>query len=198
VIDKQIIKITRDECKSSGVSFYRGKGSYLRYGGGVRVNGFFESGDNPKLAVATKAPNWVLILAHELSHLRQWWEKCKEWVEYEALPEEAVAEVGKVHSETAEKSCYITMLMERDCEKRAYTLLQSLGYPEEGLKEYIKKANAYTIFYKYLYESKKWYVIGREPYNIESVWGEFPDTFDIDIEETYSRLKNLYSACVKI
>jgi len=49
VIDKQIIKITRDECKSSGVSFYRGKGSYLRYGGGVRVNGFFESGDNPKL-----------------------------------------------------------------------------------------------------------------------------------------------------
>ena len=45
---------------------------------------------------------------------------------------------------------------------------------------YTQKSNAYVLSYLWMRQKRKWYKIGFEPYNIESVYTKMPKTFDID------------------
>jgi hypothetical protein len=205
-LQEKLLRLVRKECKESNVKLYLGKGKSIQYSKGILVNGYFSpddeyEDDSPKLCCAIGKPRWELTLVHELNHLRQWREDCKEWRDYAKLKGNIIDEAisGKnVNRKILQKNITATILLERDCEQRSYETLKSLGYPQKKLDEYVQKANAYTIFYVYMTDHRKWYVIGREPYNVENVWRRFPKTFDVDIDAIYDKLGHLYQNCVKV
>jgi hypothetical protein len=199
---QKLVKIARKECKESNVKLYLGKRKAVRCIK-ILVNGFFDATpddeDIPVLACATGRPNWELVLVHELSHLRQWRENCKLWAEYEKIPGNLIdhAISGKnISQRSLEKHIRTAMLLERDCEYRSYDTLKELGYPKNKLQDYVQKANAYTIFYLAILKWRKWYQIGKEPYNIKAIWSKFPTTFDIDVYATFDDLSHLYEQCI--
>ena len=200
-IRNELVNIVRSECKANGVNLYLGSGKSVQYNRSVRVNGFFDFDTKiPKLACATGRPNWELVLVHELNHMLQWKEDCKVWRNYCAttgnMIERAIS--GKsTDSNKLKKDSMITLLMEHDCERRSHAMLKKLGYPKTKLTEYVQKANAYSLFYLYVAKHKKWYSIGKEPYNLKIVWSKFPKTFDIDIFSTFNNLGHLFEYCVK-
>ena len=203
-IQKQLLMLTRAECKNNKVKLYLGKGKAIQYTSTVKVNGYFdpEFEENvPKLACAMGVKNWELVLAHELNHMRQWIENCKTWRNYVKITGNIITEAisgKKVNNQTFKKNIFITIEMERDCERRTYETLKELKYPKKKLEEYVQKANAYTIFYIDILHHKKWYIIGQEPYNLKNVWSKFPKTFDVNIEEIYQKLGHLYANCLNI
>jgi hypothetical protein len=199
-LKKRLLTLTKKECKENGVILYLGPGKSVSYMKGLYVNGFFDfEADIPKLSCAIGHSNWELILVHELNHVRQWKENCKVWDDYvkksKGIIDEAVSG-KKISKEKLLIDAKLSLFLEHDCEKRSYKTLKQLGYPKEKLIEYIQKANAYALFYLYVAEHRVWYEIGKEPYNLKSVWGKFPKTFNINIDKTYARLSHLYDQCV--
>ena len=205
-LQTELIRIAREECKANNVKLYLGRGKSINYSfvsPRIRVNGFFDFDVKPpkqmKLACATGRKNWELILVHELSHMHQWMEDCKVWKDYCATNGDMIdrAISGKSTDNTKlEHDAMVTLLLEHDCEKRAHELLKNLGYPKNKLDEYVQKANSYALFYLYILHNKKWYKVGKEPYNLKNVWKHFPKTFNIDIEATFHRLKHHFDQCV--
>ncbi len=203
-ITKKLIKLARTECEKHSVRLFLGKGKSLAYYKNIKVNGYFDCNGSlrktPTLAVASKTNNFTLVLVHEMCHMIQWIENCKEWKDYVAIKNFQIDKACANESfdqKLLDNHCWITMLLERDCERKAHTILKSLGYQDKKLKEYVQKANAYTIFYLFVADNKKWYKVGSEPYSIKAVWKKFPDTFDINIKQTYKDLGNLYNKCIK-
>ena len=196
-LKQNIIKMARAECKKSNIDLYLGSGRSVQYSKKLRSNGYFDS-ENNKLAVAIGRPNWELILLHELNHLRQWQQHCPEWKKYltighsidDALAGETITE-SKLHHDI---NCILQL--ERDCEIRAVQDLIKLNYPAKKIQQYIQKANAYCMFYLFINENRKWYRIGKEPYNLKSVWKLFPDTFDFDLDLEYQKIKHIYHNCI--
>lgn len=204
-LQKQLLKMTRAECKNNKVKLYLGRGKSVRYSPKILTNGYFSpdpdyDDENPKLYCAIGKPNWELTLVHELNHMRQWIDNCSEWKAYVKVNGNVINEAlsgKKINNKRFTKNIIVTLLMERDCEKRSYATLKELKYPQNKLDEYVQKANAYTIFYLDMLHNRKWYVIGQEPYNLKNVWGKFPKTFDVNIDLVYAKVGHLYKNCVK-
>ena len=197
---KKLLADVRRECKANNIKLYLGKGKYIKYGK-MKVNGLFDiDAEVPTLSVAVGKKNWELILSHEFSHFQQWIENCDWWKAYETCDTWIIDRVvggEEVDEKELAKSAKIIMMMERDCEMRSHKLLKSLGYSEGKLKQYVQKANSYYMFYLYIVKHKKWYKIGKEPYNIKSLWRQFPTTFDFDIKKEFSKLEHLYYNCIE-
>ena len=69
--------------------------------------------------------------------------------------------------------------MELDCERVAIGVIEKHLLPID-IPEYCKKANAYVHFYNLMKETRKWYSIGKEPYNIKEIVDIMPDNLDDD------------------
>jgi hypothetical protein len=202
-VRSELVRMARAECKANGIKLYLGKGKSVQYGRGIRVNGFFDfdvkKPKQPRLACATGRPNWELVLVHELNHVRQWKEDCKVWKDYCDTTGDMIDRAisgRKIDPIKLKKDTFITLLMEHDCERRSHSMLKKLGYPKAKLVQYVQKANAYALFYLYVAKHKKWYSIGKEPYNTKKVWSKFPKTFDIDIASTFAQVGHLFDHCV--
>lgn len=195
----KIIKLAQINCEANGTSLFLGKGKSVSYAPRIKVNGYFDSSKN-KLAVATARKEWELILIHEMNHMIQWTENCKAWKEYQSIDSNIIDDAiqGKsVNDKKLKETALITLKMEHDCEQRSYKTLKFLKYPKKKLIEYTQKANAYCLFYLFVAKNKKWYIIGKEPYNIKKIWKHFPKTFDFDIEKTFEKLEYLYLQCIE-
>jgi hypothetical protein len=193
---QKLLKLVREDCKANNIRFFLGRGHYLRLGK-MKCNGYFDNAI-ATLAVASKLPNFPLILVHEYSHMQQWKEDCKEWQAYNNCIHGPLWEFDITPTPSLQKNrdhaADVTMWLERDCEIRSLELL--LAYKYKYPETYIQKANAYTIFYLFVAKHSKWYKIGKEPYNLKSVYSKFPTTFDIDPYEVFKECEQYYWACV--
>lgn len=196
---KKLIKEVETECAKFGVRFRIGNGSYVCASPSVRCNGYFSTSTD-ELVVARKIKNFSWTLAHEYCHFQQWSTNSKIWKKYENsdawwLINDALQK-KQVEQRKLEKSSRLLMTVERDCERRAVELLKRYNETPANIDKYIQKANAYTLFYLHIAENKKWYKIGKEPYNVKKVWQHFPKSLDIDVEECYKNNKHLFKFCV--
>lgn len=201
---KHLLPIIKKVCKSYNIKLYVGAGRSVRYGG-VRSNGFFVEGSGfgtGKLAVARKAKNWEYTLMHEFSHMLQWIDQCKAWCDYEKAfaggdVVDPCLKGEQVDPKILSKQLRALLLLERDCEMRCAKILKFYRFSKTQIRRYIQAANAYTIFYLHIEKYHRWYEIGREPYNVRSVWQAFPTTFNVDVNTVYARLGHLYSKCIR-
>jgi hypothetical protein len=196
---KKLIAYIENSCKDHGIELVLRKAKHVM-AGSTKCNGCFNY-ETGHLVVATKVKFWELILVHEYAHMTQWLENCREWAAYRQSQIDAGDLVdsalcgARVDKRKLHSQLRATMMMERDCERRAVVLLQTFGYTEIKTKQYIQKANAYTIFYLHIEKTRKWYKMGSEPYNKPSIWKHFPETFDVDVDEVYKDLRDLYEKC---
>jgi hypothetical protein len=190
-----LLAYAKEECKIHGVEFIKTPGKNIKSGPSF-VSGYFDQEPNPPVLKVATSKEWPLILAHELSHMFQWVENTPAWRDYSKvtvnLDDWLKGEI--VNKKALHSTILKTINMERECEEKALALLESFGYNEST--KYIQKANSYTLFYFYMEEHRTWMRPDRKPYRKPSIWKHFPDTFDIDLYETYKELKHLYDKCV--
>ena len=148
-------------------------------------NGIFVDTPTPQLIVACKKPEveWIPTLIHESCHMDQWVEQTQEWAACKvgAIDKMELIQLwiaGYVELNSNQLDDYIRCLrnIELDCEKRAVAKINKYNIGI-NVNEYIQRANAYVMFYNVLMQTRKWYTPGLEPYNIEEIWRNMPNTW---------------------
>ncbi len=169
---------------------------------GIKCNGYFDHTDKI-LTVATgqSFDAWFKILVHEFSHMRQWIEQCKAWTESEK-DGDANDTMDKwlnstVNLSKKNKNKFVNRArdLELDCDKRALNWIRAFKLPINE-RDYIKRANAYIYFYTYIKETRKWYTIGKEPFNNWLLVLAMPTHFDNDYDNPPEVIKRLYRGCI--
>lgn len=165
--------------------------------GGFEVSGYFVAYERPTLAVAVGKPieDWILILAHEGSHMEQWIEKSPYWTGSFIEGKEAVDRLdewcsGKeMTKEELDDICRRSRDVEWDCERRTIEKIEKYDLPV-NMREEIQKANSYIFLYTLMKEFRKW--PERRPYQVKEVWSQMPDNFDVNYEQIPENIKELY------
>jgi len=155
--------------------------------GNIHCSGYFIDHPTPKLAVACRKPviDWVKVLVHEACHMDQYLSNAAVWKAIYVTP--TIDTTGlidlwidnKIELSQEQLSHYIKVIqdVEMDCEKRAVDVIKRFKIPFIDIDEYIQQANAYVWFYLYVKNHRKWYTVGKEPYNNEKIWRAMPTTF---------------------
>lgn len=198
---EQVKAIIKQECKENGIIFFQGKGVTVRFIDGVRSNGYFDDGkvsgtNQPKLAVATNQQS-LEVLVHEYCHMRQYLERAKVWQDLgkSEIFWNWLTGDDRYSEEQVIEGMIASYNVEVDCEKRSVEQHKKWG-TGINLTEYIQKANAYTMFYFYVLDERKWYKSGREPYTLKEVWSKMPKSFTFDVEQCYNKHRQLFDLCV--
>jgi hypothetical protein len=171
----------------------------------LECNGYWDH-DTMVLAAAMKQPedNFIRLLAHEYGHFRQWKEKREPyWITFghpkaKECGEKSLEDVffkwlenrRELDKETIKFSCDVSRDLELDCERVTVELIKKYNLPID-LEDYCRRANAYVYFYNILPETRKWYVIGKEPYNIPEILELMPTNLDGDYTTTPEEVAEL-------
>jgi len=150
-------------------------------------SGYFQECRNAPsvFKVATKKPfaEFLEIFVHEYCHFQQWkYNENNIWTdEVFKMPDgrECLEHIfdcfnGKIEYslEELKNMCARQVLVEIDCERRAYKKIEEFNLPIDK-KQYAKKANAYTVFYFAMPYLRSWYK--TPPYNIPEIVAEMPE-----------------------
>lgn len=165
--------------------------------GGIICNGYFD-GETPTLACALgkDVSQWLIILLHESCHMDQWIEQVPAWTENDAGMENIDLWLNgddDVDMSLIDKEIRLSMDCEIDCEKRTVEKIKKYGLQDIiNIDEYIQKSNAYVLFYLWMRKNRRWYTVGKEPYNIASVVSVMPKTFDTDYTNLDPKIEKAY------
>jgi hypothetical protein len=177
----------------------------------VKSNGFFDS-ECREFSVAIGKPfnQWLKTFIHESCHFDQWKEGSDEWADFDKLDKDEDLLWDwvnhKVDLNTAKdpidlgqrlkKVAQVTREVERDCEMRAIQKIKDYNL-NISLTDYARQGWAYITFYDYMLESRAWYVIGKEPYNNESLKALMPSTLEkIGISILTDEMREIYKECI--
>lgn len=135
---------------------------FIDIGDGSPSSGYF-SEDEKKICVSLKTKDFVGILAHEYSHFMQYTDSMDLYTYYGKSYTKIMEWLDGKRIQKVDFHLDNCLALELDCEKRAVELMKlwDLGI---DIKDYIKRANAYMYFWKYLKHSRKW----CNPYNTPS------------------------------
>ena len=125
----------------------------------------------------------------------QWVEKVPEWTENGGMDniEKWLNGDDTVNMNNIDNEIRTSIIVEVDCEKRTVEKIKKYGLDSIiNIDEYIQKSNAYVLFYLWMRKNRKWYTIGKEPYNIPDVVNVMPKTFDIDYTILDSNIEKTY------
>jgi hypothetical protein len=166
--------------------------------GGILCNGYFDDITSTlACALGKDVSQWLVILLHESCHMDQWVQKVPEWTENVGMDniEKWLNGDDTVNMNNIDNEIRTSIIVEVDCEKRTVEKIKKYGLDSIiNIDEYIQKSNAYVLFYLWMRKNRKWYTIGKEPYNIPDVVSVMPKTFDIDYTILDSKIEKTYDA----
>ena len=168
--------------------------------GGVACSGYF-SGDDKELVVATgkDKQDWLEILVHESCHMDQWFEKAPVWMNldisgsdtnYIGLFDKWLGKEIELDKSTLRSCIQAIIDVEIDCEKRAVDLIKKFNL-DIDVDNYIRKSNAYVLFYHVVRSKRLWSLPGKAPYMISQLVEMMPNHFDIDYSNPPPQLLGL-------
>lgn len=143
---------------------------------------------------------WFPVFIHESSHMDQWNEDDPTWMASAA--ELAGVETGLVldlwlfnHVEATPeqlmKFLAPTREVELDCERRTIQKILDNNLPMDT-SAYAQRANAYVWYYNIIGVVRKWYTIGKEPYNIPEIVSRMSTNLDGDYSVTPPEIEELF------
>jgi hypothetical protein len=186
------IDYVKSECKKHKVKFKPYKRGYVKLADGVKCGGFFDDSDHPAvLAFAQGREDFLGLMVHEYCHMTQWLEKIPLWKEAEDGLSRMWDWLSGTEVEDIDGAINIARNLELDNEKRTVEMIKKWNLPID-VNEYIKKANAYIIFYNYLRISRKWSDPTNSPYRNQNIVDAMSDKFDMDYENLSPELEELY------
>jgi len=184
------IQFVKDECKTYGVKCSLRPSKYVKMDGNVKCSGWFDE-EAPELVVAMNRADWIEILAHEYGHLTQWVEQVPIW-------KKAEVSLGKVWDWLDGKNCRtigkhigVARDLELDNEKRSVALIKKWQF-DIDVDEYTRKANAYVLFYNYLYHTRRWSDPKNSPYTNQNIIGKMSNKFNMKYEYLTPKLEKIF------
>jgi hypothetical protein len=188
--EKRFINWVKKQCKENGIKCDLRKVKYLKLSGNIKCSGYFDE-DERKLVVAMNRPDWLGILVHEYCHLTQWTDGVKVWTKgceglnkvEEWLEGKSVRGIKTALAQSRD--------LELDNEKRSVALMKKWDLKID-IDDYIRKANAYVMFYNYMYHSRKWSSPDNSPYSNERVISKMSNKFNMRYKQMSERLLKLY------
>jgi len=182
----------QSECKKHGVKFKPYKRGYIKLMDGVKCGGFFDdNAKSPILAFAQGREDFLGLMVHEYCHMTQWLDQIPLWTESgkaSSIMWDWLA--GKDH-EDINWAIGVARDLELDNEKRTTEMIIKWNLPIDP-KEYVRKSNAYVLFYNYIKTSRKWSEPGNAPYTNKNIVDAMSDKFDMDYENLSPELLELY------
>lgn len=191
--EKQFVSWVKSECKKANVEVSLRSVSFVKAGVGIKCSGYFEErvDDVPRLVSSLNRKDWVEILAHEFSHMRQWQEKMPLWVDssesFELMDKWLAG--GLVYD--IKKHLGVVRDLELDCEKRAVKLIKEWNLNVD-IENYIRKANAYVHFYNYIYKTRKWSDPNNSPYGNPNVISVMSPTFRMNYKKMSKKVEKAF------
>lgn len=183
--DQVVQEITR-RAWSFGVPVLMSPEASVMHSDGTPCSGFFDTAPLMlHVSTGVEQSDWLGILLHEYSHLTQWAEKCKIYLEHEKTPGMWDWLDGKP-LRNAKKVVEITRELEADCERRTVRLMHELKAPLD-VELYCQQANAYIHFHNVIAKKRKWVRAAgvlRKP----QVYRHFNTTLDQDYSKTPAHL----------
>lgn len=164
------ISFVKEECKKNSVKIKPYKRSYIKLTDNIKCGGFFDDGSDLKLRKATLAfaqgrEDFLELMVHEYCHMTQWIDGIELW--------EVSADSLTVVDEWLSGVDHLAMLvevslnklreLELDNEKRSVEIFKEWDLPVD-VDLYIRKSNAYVLFYNYMKISRKWSNPDNAPY----------------------------------
>ena len=194
---KSFLDFVEKECLSHGVTLVMSENATVTVNGG-ECAGFFQELPKPVLSIAIGKPaqQWIEILAHEYSHLRQYVEKSPVWLNQRVHNIECSDLIDlwlnhQIELNPEQLTDYIQRIIqvEKDCEERTVAMIKSLNLPIDPI-DYTRKSNAYLFFYHGVKKHRKWSKPDRGPYSRPEVVRMMPSDFNQNYENPCPILLN--------
>ena len=189
--DREFIKHVKNHCKELGVKCDIRNVSYVKYSSNARCSGWFDS-ENKKLVVAIKSHDGFSVLVHEYAHITQWQDNIPLWKPTmnslvrldEWLSGNEVRNIRKHLSNCRD--------LELDNEKRSVKLIKEWGLSID-IPDYIKKANAYVMFYNWMYYTRRWSTTKNSPYKNQKVLDVMSPKFNMGYNKMSKKVYKVFS-----
>jgi hypothetical protein len=81
--------------------------------------------------------------------------------------------------------------LELDNEKRSVALIKKWEF-DIDVDEYTRKANAYVLFYNYLYHTRRWSDPKNSPYTNQNIIGKMSNKFNMRYNEMSKKYLELF------
>lgn len=183
----EVKEFIKNECALYGVKAIFTPYKRVKIGKNSFCSGYFDD-YNKILKVATKHKAWVGVALHEYCHLMQWAENVDVWKnmfnskkeDKITLFDEWLSNNEKINMKTVKAWAKSIMLLEKDCEKRAYDLGRSLGFDLFN-EDYIRSANVYVLSYNLQVKYRRWFNLSAGFYNNKSLIKHVPAHFNYDV-----------------
>ena len=191
--DKAFVQHVKDECKRLGVKTHIKDVKYVKLSPSIRCSGYFDDVD-AILACSMGKPDGLEILVHEYCHLTQWQDGFHLWKKAaRALPVIDEWLEGKYkRPETLNRAFEIAIGLERDNEMRSVRMINEWGLNID-VDRYIKRANAYLMFYNWMRKTRKWCKPNNMPYHNKRVVEAMPTNFKLDYSKLPKRFEIIYT-----
>lgn len=173
----------------------------------ITVSGYFSS-DDKELVVATKKDvvDWLEILIHESCHLDQFIEDAEVWansalyngMDTGILYDLWLAGIIELKPKILNEITQLIIDLERDCDKRAVEKIKKYGLSDIiDIDTYIKKSNAYHLFYDAVSKLRRWNNPNKSPYKYEEIYNKFPRYFLKTYKLSKTQFKYIKGICFK-
>lgn len=194
--DLKFIEHVKSECQRLGVFCDLRPSKYVKLSGNIACSGWFDS-ENLRLVVAMKRPDALSILVHEYAHITQWqdskigkfdlWDastpsliKVDEW-----LTNKPVKDI--------QKHLGICRDLELDNEKRSVKLIKQFKLSID-IPFYIKRANAYVLFYNWMFYTRRWSKPSNSPYSNPVVLEAMSTRFNMNYKKMSKKAYDAFLA----
>ena len=188
-IDK-FVNHVKSHCKEKKVAFKEYKRPYVKLSSNIKCGGYFDGdGVKPTLAYAKGHVQSLELLAHEYCHMTQWIDRIPLWDK---------GGIGYVEPwlkgkdvENIDEHINNARDLELDNEIRTVEMIKKWDLPID-IDLYVKKSNAYILFYNYLKVSRKWSSPSNSPYGNKNILDAMSTKFDMNYNELAPEILQLF------
>lgn len=189
---KNFVDYVKKECKREGVKIVLKRAKNLKLSENMKCSGYFD-GEDKVLAVAAKHPMALEVLVHEFCHFTQWIENTPEWQAADVSLNYVEDWLEGKRVKNIKKWLGLSRDLELDNEKRTVAMIKRFKLPIDT-KEYTKKANAYVLFYNWMFFSRRWCTPKNTPYRNNVILEACSNKFNMRYDELSESMRAAFLA----
>lgn len=189
----ELVELIKKECKEHGVKLDIRKTTYVKLDN-MQCAGYFDYDRKiPTIVVAGDAKNAKATLLHEYCHLTQFLENSKLWKKSGKSLTILNEWLGGKEQKNIKKHISVCRELELDNEKRAAKMAKKYDVGMSA-KKYIRKANAYVLYYNWLGETRKWSKCENSPYSSKKILSLMSNKFDMNYKKLDPKIRKAFKS----
>jgi hypothetical protein len=187
---KKFLAYVYEQCSKNGIKVDLRDVKSLKLSGNIYCSGYFDE-ENKIMVVAMKHPQALEVLVHEFGHFTQWVQGIPIWTESGDALGKVDEWLGGKEVRNIETHMGKARDLELDNEKRAVKLIKRFNLPID-IDLYIKKANAYVLFYTWMLTTRKWAKRSNSPYRNKTLIEACSSKFNMRYDQLSPRMRKAF------